>query len=205
MTEQTPVISGSNVTDGRRRRSRDSRARVVAAMLDLVREGDVSPSAERVAARAEVGLRSVFRHFKDMDSLHHEMSGVIEAELASALATPLEGTGWRARLMELVSRRGGVFENIAPLKRACDVHRRRSPFLETDHERMVSAARQSLTDLLPADVATDTELLETLDLLLSFESWSRLRQEQNLSAQRTRDVLELAVRRTIAPVEGLPD
>lgn len=45
-------------------------------MLELVREGDISPSAELVAARADVGLRTVFRHFKDLDSLYREMSAV---------------------------------------------------------------------------------------------------------------------------------
>ena len=55
--------------DGRRLRSQDSRARIVAAMLDLIREGEIAPSAELVASRANVGLRTVFRHFKDMDSL----------------------------------------------------------------------------------------------------------------------------------------
>ncbi|MFM8818949.1 MAG: TetR/AcrR family transcriptional regulator, partial [Phenylobacterium sp.] len=55
--------------DGRRRRGLDSRDRIIAAMLDLAREGEVAPGAERVAARAEVGLRTVFRHFRDMDSL----------------------------------------------------------------------------------------------------------------------------------------
>ncbi|WP_415427269.1 TetR/AcrR family transcriptional regulator, partial [Staphylococcus borealis] len=73
--------------DGRRRRSQDSRARIVQAMLDLVREGDVSPSAELVAARADVGLRTVFRHFSDLDSLYREMSAVISSELMALVET----------------------------------------------------------------------------------------------------------------------
>ncbi|PNB35794.1 TetR family transcriptional regulator, partial [Pseudomonas sp. FW305-130] len=36
-------------------------------MLDLVGKGDIAPSAARVAETAGVGLRSVFRHFADMD------------------------------------------------------------------------------------------------------------------------------------------
>ena len=38
-------------TDGRRRRSLDSRARIVNAMLELTRESAVAPSAEQVAQR----------------------------------------------------------------------------------------------------------------------------------------------------------
>ena len=45
------------LTDGRRERSRSSRSKIVAAMLDLVGKGDVAPSAARVAEVAGVGLR----------------------------------------------------------------------------------------------------------------------------------------------------
>jgi AcrR family transcriptional regulator len=174
----------------------------VIAMLDLVRDGDVAPSAERVAARAGVGLRTVFRHFKDMDSLYREMSVAIERELATILAAPPTGRDWPDRLTELIRKRGEVYGKIAPFKRASNVHRHQSTFLEAAHDRMVSAARSGLKDILPANLDEDEELFETLDLLLSFETWSRLRHEQGLSHQRTRDVLELAVVRLISPAGG---
>ena len=56
--------------DGRRQRSDRSRRRIIEALFDLIGEGDMSPSAVNVAARAEVGLRTVFRHFEDMDSIY---------------------------------------------------------------------------------------------------------------------------------------
>ena len=200
MTLLTPPRPSTEETDGRRRRSIDSRARVVAAMLELVREGDVAPGSEKVAARAKVGLRTVFRHFKDLDSLYREMSGVIEAELAAALAMPLTATDWRARLVELIHKRGLVFEKIAPFTLASNVHRHQSAFLTAAHARIVSAGRRTLGEVTPPAVREDAELFEMLDLLLSFETWSRLRQEQGLSASRARDVIELAVRRMIASV-----
>lgn len=58
-----------------------SRANIVAAILALVGNGKVNPSAARVAERAEVELRSVFRHFDDMDALYREMGDVIEARV----------------------------------------------------------------------------------------------------------------------------
>ena len=198
MTEMDLKALEPTVPDGRRRRSQESRARVVAAMLDLVRDGDVAPSAERVAARAEVGLRTVFRHFKDMDSLYREMSVVIEGELTTALAIPLTGADWRSRLIELVHKRCLVFEKIAPFKRASNAHRHHSSFLEADHDHMVATARKNLRDILPSEISSDRELIESLDLLLSFEGWSRLRIEQRLSARDTRDAIEFAARKMIA-------
>jgi AcrR family transcriptional regulator len=53
--------------DGRRHRSQKSQASIVNAMLALVAEGNLEPSADQIADIAKVGRRSVFRHFKDMD------------------------------------------------------------------------------------------------------------------------------------------
>jgi len=185
-------------TDGRRRRSHDSRARIVAAMLTLIREGETSPGAEQVAACAQVGLRTVFRHFRDMDSLYREISQAIEAELRAVVAQPFNAADWRGRVLELVARRGPPFERIAPFRRAADVHRRRSALLAGDHDRLSKALREILRGLIPADAGVDPVDFEILDLLLSFESWSRLRHDQQLSIDQTREVLEAAVRHTLA-------
>lgn len=180
-------------TDGRRRRSQDSRARIVRAMLELVREGEVSPAAELVAERAGVGLRTVFRHFKDMDSLYREMTAVIHAELEAVIAQPFVATDWRGRVRELIQRRGAAYDRIAPFRRAAEVHRIRSGVLAGDHTRFVTVAREILRRELPAEVAADRDLFEALDLLLSFEAWSRLRRDQGLTARRAAEALDRAV------------
>ena len=184
-------------TDGRRRRSQDSRARIVAAMLDLVREGEASPGAEIVAARAEVGLRTVFRHFKDMDSLYGEMSNVIEAVLRAVIAVPVKADTPRGRVLELIERRSAAFEKIAPFKYAAEAHRHNSAFLAAGQKRLVSESREILERLAPAEIVGDPIRLEALDLLLSFEAWSRLRRDQGLAAETTRAVLAAAVTRLL--------
>src|SRR5436305_13207547 len=105
-------------SDGRRRRGQDNRARIVAAMLEIVHAGEVSPSAEQVATRADVGLRTVFRHFRDMDSLYREMGVAIEAELLRVVATPFASADWRGRVLELIERRSAAFEKAGPYLRA---------------------------------------------------------------------------------------
>jgi AcrR family transcriptional regulator len=193
-----PVRPASDERDGRRLRSQDSRARIVSSMLGLIREGEVSPSAEQVAARANVGLRTVFRHFKDMDSLYREMSEVIEAEVHAIRDQPFIAADWRGRVLELIDRRFSVFEKIAPFKRASDAYRHRSRFLGADNTRLVIALREILEAVAPAGDLPDPRLMEALDLLLSFEAWSRLRREQGLSQAEARDALHVAVERLIA-------
>lgn len=192
-----PDTDETVVADGRRRRGQDNRARIVAAMLDLIRGGDISPSAEQVAQQADVALRTVFRHFADMDSLYREMSEVIEAEMRAVAEQPFRADHWRDRVIELIERRGAVFERIAPFKRASEVLRHRSQFLQNDGDRLVAALRLILERELPPEVMGDRLLLETLDLLLGWEAWARLRNTQRLSAAEARQVLEAAVDRLL--------
>ena len=181
--------------DGRRQRGQDNRARIVSAMMAIIRDGQISPSAEQVAARADVGLRTVFRHFQDMDSLYREMSAVIEVELRAIIEPPLKGETWPERVLELVGRRAVAFETIAPYRRSADAFRHRSKFLGRDADRLSTELRTKLERALPPEVTGDPLKLEALDLLMSFEAWSRLRREQGLSPQRAREVLEAALRR----------
>jgi len=188
----------AEVADGRRRRGIDNRARIVAAMVDMVRAEEVAPSAERVAARADVGLRTVFRHFQDMDSLYREMAMAIEREIRVILDRPLESSGGSARIDELIGRRAGAFEIMSPFRRAAEAFRHRSKFLGTDYARLVTKLREILERELPPEVARDPMKVEALDLLLSYEAWSRLRRDQGLSVERAKAVLAVAARALIA-------
>jgi len=189
--------AASPAADGRRRRGEDNRARIVAAMLEIIHAGEVAPSAEQVAQRADVGLRTVFRHFQDMESLYREMSVVIAGELHAVAQTPFRSKEWRERVLELIERRGWAFEKVGPFLRASTVFRYRSKYLEVDNTRLVAALREILKRQLPPEVARDQLTVEALDLLLSFESWSRLRREQGLSPKRAREVLTAAVRKLL--------
>lgn len=195
---QSLNIAAEQETDGRRRRSQDSRARIVAAMLELVNAGDYSPAAELVAARAGVGLRTVFRHFSDMDSLYREMSEVIETELRGVVETPFEADSARGRVLEIVRRRAWAYERIGQFKRSSAANRHRSRFLEADQARFVAIAREILKRQAPPEVIKDKLLFEALDALLSFETWDRLRTDQRLTPRRAVEVLEYAVEKLLA-------
>jgi AcrR family transcriptional regulator len=190
--------------DGRRQRTVDSRARIVSAMLELTHAGHISVSAELVAERASVGLRTVFRHFNDMDSLYREMSLAIEARLREEIPFGFTSTEWREQLAELIRRRTGVFEKIAPYKRAEAAHRHRSKVLAQDIVRLNTFLRERLRTVLPSAVVRDQLLFEALDMILSFESWERLRRDQDLSPRRAREVLEGAVEKLLAGHEAAP-
>ena len=179
-------------TDGRRRRSEQSRDRIVGAMLELVEGGAIAPGAEEVAARAKVGLRSVFRHFNDMDTLYREMSVRLARQYEHLLA-PYRAADWRGQLAEAIIRRADIHERLIPFRRAADAHRHKSPMLQAQYEGMLLMMRVRLQSILPAALASDVIAIETLDLLLSFPVWQRLRTDQKLPPEQARAVIEAQV------------
>ncbi len=179
--------------DGRVLRGQENRRRIVEAMLRLVRKGNISPSAEDVSAEADVGLRTVFRHFDDMDSLYREISEVMLSEIAPIAGAPLPEGDWPVRLSAMVDRRSVVFEKIMPFMVAADVHKHRSAFLREDHAMLARVQRAMLRDALPPTLREEGTRLEAIDLLMSFESWRRLRQDQGLSIAQAKKTVLFAV------------
>jgi AcrR family transcriptional regulator len=181
--------------DGRRRRSQTSRDKMVAAMIELVREGAIMPSADQVATRAQVGLRTVFRQYKDMETLYAAMLGGL-SQYYEGWADPLTAPDWQGQLAELMERRVATFERLLPFKRAGDAHRHMSTSIEAENVRMLALMRMRLRALIPE--TADTVAFETLDLVGSFAAWQRLRFEQNLSFDQAREVVMAHVTRFIA-------
>ena len=166
-------------------------------MLALVEAGEISPSAEDVASRAQVGLRSVFRHFKDMESLYAEMTIQLGRFYMSALV-PFETSGWKPQLFEAIDRRVAIFERLLPFKRAADAHRHESPAIQAYHERAVALLRVRLQALLPPHLAGNAVAFETLDLLLSLDTWARLRYEQKLPPEMARRIITAQIEALVA-------
>jgi len=168
------------LADGRRERSRSSRSRIVTAMLDLVAKGEVAPSAAQVADVAGVGLRSVFRHFKDMDALYREMTEAIESQVLPILLRQPEGAGWKERLHDLAERRARIFEAIMPYRISANVRRFESAYLMQDYRRLLRLEEETLGAHLPEHVRADVAASRGLGVILSFNTWRLLRHDQGL-------------------------
>ncbi len=61
----TPIEEG----DGRSLRRKRNRDAVISALIELIQEGDLAPTVAKIADRAAVSHRSVFRYFDDLNDL----------------------------------------------------------------------------------------------------------------------------------------
>lgn len=189
MAQAAKTIS---LADGRLQRSERSREAIVQAVLELVRDGDLRPTAERVAGQAGVGIRTVFRHFSDMDTLFAQLHKHLEAEILPLLEKPRPGS-LPDRVSGMVSNRAALFERLAPFKRSDNLLRWRSDFLQNRHADMVRTLREHLLEWLPELHRKLADRLEACELISSFEAWDRLRVDQKLSCARATSVTEHAL------------
>lgn len=185
--------------DGRRARTVANRARILAAMIDLLQSGETQPSAEAVAIRAGVGVRTVFRLFSDVEGLYRGLQATMAERLAPILSEPVTG-GLAERLDLLVERRAKVFEEMARPKAFADMNRARSPELQATHRAFIVAQRSLLLGHLDGLLPDDADLAEALDLALSFDAWRRLREDQGLSCAAAERVMRRTARALIASI-----
>lgn len=179
--------------DGRLNRSIVTRQKIVDALTALIYEGHLSPTAEQVATRADVGLRTVFRHFDDMDSLYREIGQGLDGMIQPMISQRLVGTTWQDRLRHSVQLRTAFFDRVAAIHLATQVHRHESAYLSQQVKQSVALQRELLQRQISAEAVRDATLFEALDVVLSIEVWIRLRREQGLSAEAARQVILRAV------------
>ncbi len=179
--------------DGRALRSARSRAAIEAALYALVGEGIMDPTAQEVAARAGVALRSVFRHFSDRESLFASLDARLREEAMPLVRDARPGDPLPVRVHDLIHQRAKLFDRIAPYKRSADLQRGRSTFIQGQHLHLVRELRAGLLRWLPELATAAADVRDAVELATSFEAWVRLRNEQGLSRTRAVAVVERLV------------
>jgi AcrR family transcriptional regulator len=169
----------TTVVDGRTLRSLRTREAIVDATIGLLEEGDLRPTAPRVAARARVSVRSVFQHFDDLETLHASVAERL-VERVAVLVVPVPADLPRAeRLDRFVHQRALLLEAVTPIRRAADVH---GPF-STEITARLRDGQAFLRDEVvrtfapELDAAGDDrhDLLDSLDVALSWSTWEGIR------------------------------
>lgn len=202
MTERVAHVTrlvprGEEAVDGRRLRSERSRAQIVAAMRAVIEGGDMDPGAAAVAEAAGVSIRTVFRHFEEIDSLYRELNAQIEAEILPMVMTQFEARDWQGRAGEVVTRRARIYERLMPFKIAAHARRFQSEYLMDAHQRFLAMERAALQAILPAEIQSNPALFAALEMVTGFQSWQRLRQDQNLAPEDAEAAVRLAVERLL--------
>lgn len=182
----------TEVADGRVLRSERSRLKIVDALFELTGEGVLMPTAKQVASRADLGIRTVFRHFADMDSLFEEMSRRLRNEIRESLRVDIPEGSTAERLEELLQLRCQFYERVSHYWKATEAQRSRSAFLTRTHQSEAPTLRANLFAWLPEFRELPVEIIDALEMITSPEAWHRLRTEQKLSVKRAGAAMQRA-------------
>ncbi|HVX19475.1 MAG TPA: TetR/AcrR family transcriptional regulator [Acidimicrobiales bacterium] len=187
---------GDAAIDGRAQRRLRNTDAVVEAILELLHEGDEQPTAQAVAERSGVSIRSIFRLFQDMEELHTQAIERQTHELGSLIEDVRPDGPLEQRVHALVANRADVFETVAPVRRFALRAAARSAPIRDGLARADLLLRHQVAAVFAAELTsarTNPDLLEALDAATSWPAWDRLRAGQGLSATRSRQTTELVV------------
>lgn len=193
------TVRARSETDGRIERSRRNRQAIVEALLELIAEGELLPTGEQVASRAGVGLRTVFRHFEDMDSLHAEIHTRVRRLVRPLLEAPDSEGDLAERVRVLVHQRANAYERMTPFMRSGEIQRWRSSFLQQTHAETVRELRANLRSILPEIGSLPVPMQQAVELVTSYEAWSRLRDDQGLGRERAAETVRNALLALLRP------
>lgn len=194
-------ITETETSDGRRLRSNRSRRRIIEALFELIAAGDMAPSAVSVAKRANVGMRTVFRHFEDMDSIYDEMTQELSAAVMPMIVAPYEAASWRGRLFECLDKCTELYEMVFPMKVSMSLRRFQSDFLAEQYARDTLYLRSVLKNILPKEICSNRELFGAIEMTLDFPTWRQLRQDQKRSTESAKNSIKLILEALIGDVD----
>ena len=187
--------------DGRRQRSQRSREKILRAYWELMLEGDMDPSAAAIAEHAGVGLRSVFRHFEDLDTLLRELMALCYDEMTPEFLKPLKSTNWKDQLLELTERNVEIWERIKVPHTAGEIGRFKSQILMDDYQRSRNLEISGIKAILPKEIDNYNNVLSALDVTISFSTMRRLREDRKLSVAKVKGVMKLMVQSIIDGID----
>jgi TetR/AcrR family transcriptional regulator, regulator of autoinduction and epiphytic fitness len=184
--------------DGRTVRAERTRQALVDSLLSLLDEGQLTPTAAAIAARAGVSERSVFQHFPDREAL---LEAVAREQYDRVVPTlrPVDSTlPLPERIEQFTAQRARLYELIGGVRRAG---------LLVEHESSsvagwLATARQAKAadvervfrrelDAIPAD--EQDAVRAALITLCSWSAWDSWRTHQRLSVARAKAALAAGV------------
>ena len=184
--------------DGRTLRRLNSYDRAVDALLDLIESGVPSPTAQQIAEKSGISVRTVFRLTEDIESLH---AAAIERQIQRTahlyVKIPASGS-LGARIRALVDNRASVFEAIAPTRRVAERLAESSPQITEGLAFQHQILQMQVAELFDRELSRISRVrrpdaLNAIDVAAGWETWDQLRRIQGLSITSSGRVVRLLI------------
>ena len=185
---QSDTIPLDTKLDGRLLRSERSRQLIIAAMIELVGEGNLIPTAQQAAERADVGIRSVFRHFDDMDSIF-ETTNTLMLKVTKPLFVGGDRSGAiEVRILHATEQLTNGYASAKNFMLSGQIRMWNTPVIKKNYILNQQRIQKELEDWIPEILSLSELGKQSAYALSSFDYWLQLREVQNVS---NKDCIEI--------------
>jgi len=179
--------------DGRVLRSQRSREAIINSAYEFMDDEGVIPTAQAVADKAGVTIRTLFRHFPEMDLLYREMHKLTYERYSKEYDKGDRSGSLEERVLSAVHTFTMAYSKQRSVFLVTKSMLRNSVFLQGNYSRVQKALSKRLLEWMPELSELPAEVHDGVDALLSFEFWHRLHVIQGVSKKRTINIINRLV------------
>ena len=182
------------VNDGRINRSKTTLNKIVAATISLLRKnnnGQIT-TAQEIAVKSGVGIRTVFMHIDDMEGLIEEVNRRYLNDLESYIAknNPKQNSKDQ-RIEHVIKERFYLYNTYQHVFNLTITSLNNSNAIRTGFIKFNNILRQRFEDLIPEIKMINKDKQNLIDTLISYAAWFRMTKFNNTKEERLIDELKL--------------
>ena len=185
----TPIVN-----DGRINRSKTTLNKIVAATISLLRKNNNGqiPTAQEIAVKSGVGIRTVFRHIDDMEGLIEEVNRRYLHDLESYIAknNPKQNSKDQ-RIEHVIKERFYLYNTYQHVFNLTITSLNNSSAIRTGFIKFNHILRQRFEDLIPEIKMINKDKQNLIDTLISYAAWFRMIKFNNTKEERLVEELKL--------------
>ena len=185
----TPIVN-----DGRINRSKATLNKIVAATISLLRKNNNGqiPTAQEIAVKSGVGIRTVFRHIDDMEGLIEEVNRRYLHDLESYIAknNPKQNSKDQ-RIEHVIKERFYLYNTYQHVFNLTITSLNNSSAIRTGFIKFNHILRQRFEDLIPEIKMINKDKQNLIDTLISYAAWFRMTKFNNTKEERLIEELKL--------------
>jgi TetR/AcrR family transcriptional regulator, regulator of autoinduction and epiphytic fitness len=192
------TMEATEERDGRTVRAERTRQALADALLSLLDEGHLRPTAAEIAERAGVSERSVFQHFPDREGLFESVARQ-QYERVMPTLRPIDASLPLAeRIDQFTRQRSRLYEQIRGVRRAALLTEHESPavagWLTTARRAKAAEVERVFRRELEAIPPDQREPLRAaLIAVCAWPAWDSWRTHQRLGVGRARSAMGAAI------------
>jgi len=161
--------------DGRILRSKKSQNIILESIINLINQGNLYPTAEEVAKESGIAIRTVFRHFDDMETLLMKVDESINHKLLNDEKEIRLDSQLTKRLGLIIDERLYYYNKYENIMIATITQLPKYKILQKKYPEYQRLLRKRTEDIIPEILTLKSNNQELLDATLSFGFYQRLK------------------------------